>query len=152
MHLKKVRIFPLTRIIEEYKNQQNIASLPRPSLLQDLNPIDYVWDKLGWRVWNREPAVLKTLWILLDSTAGVGQDFMSWAHVPSEFNDENVQSCCSRPWPAAYINIIQNTHQIQVLTKPLCRAHYILFAAEQRVGYQIPWVDLQREVNCPWNL
>ena len=26
---------------------------------------------------------------------------------------------------------------------------YILFAAEQRVGYQISWVDLQREVNCP---
>ena len=28
-----------TRIIEEYKNQQNIASLPRSSLLPDLNPI-----------------------------------------------------------------------------------------------------------------
>ena len=28
-----------TRIIEEYKNQQNIASLPQPSLLQNLNPI-----------------------------------------------------------------------------------------------------------------
>ena len=28
-----------TRIIEEYKNQHNIASLPRPSLLPDLNPI-----------------------------------------------------------------------------------------------------------------
>ena len=28
-----------TRIIEEYKNQQNIASLLRPSLLSDLNPI-----------------------------------------------------------------------------------------------------------------
>ena len=26
---------------------------------------------------------------------------------------------------------------------------YILFAAVQRVGYQISWVDLQREVNCP---
>ena len=26
---------------------------------------------------------------------------------------------------------------------------YILIAAEQRVGYQISWVDLQREVNCP---
>ena len=25
---------------------------------------------------------------------------------------------------------------------------YILFAAEQRMGYQISWVDLQREVNC----
>ena len=36
-----------TRIIEEYKNQKNIASLPRPSLLPDLNPIEHVWDKLG---------------------------------------------------------------------------------------------------------
>ena len=26
---------------------------------------------------------------------------------------------------------------------------YILFAAKQRVGYQILWVDLRREVNCP---
>ena len=29
------------------KNQQNIASLPWPSLLLDLNPIEHVWDKLG---------------------------------------------------------------------------------------------------------
>ena len=35
-----------TRIIEEYKNQQNISSLPRLSLLQDLNPIEHVLDKL----------------------------------------------------------------------------------------------------------
>ena len=26
---------------------------------------------------------------------------------------------------------------------------YILFAAEQRAGYQQSWVDPQREVNCP---
>ena len=36
-----------TRIIEEYKNQQNITSLPRLSLLPDLNPIVHVWDKLA---------------------------------------------------------------------------------------------------------
>ena len=36
-----------TRIIEEYKHRQNIASLPLPSLLPDLNPIEHVWDKLG---------------------------------------------------------------------------------------------------------
>ena len=36
-----------TRIIEEYKNQQNIASLPWPGLLSDLIPIERVWDKLG---------------------------------------------------------------------------------------------------------
>ena len=36
-----------TRIMEQYKNLQNIASFPRPSLLPDLNPIEQVWDKLG---------------------------------------------------------------------------------------------------------
>ena len=36
-----------TRIIEDYGNQQNIASLPRLSLLPDLYPIEHVWDKLG---------------------------------------------------------------------------------------------------------
>ena len=36
-----------SRIIEEYTNQQNIASLPWPSLLPDLNPVEHAWDKLG---------------------------------------------------------------------------------------------------------
>ena len=31
-----------TRIIEEYKNQQNIASLPLPSILPALNPMVHV--------------------------------------------------------------------------------------------------------------
>ena len=87
-----------SRIIEEYKNQQNIASLPCPSMLPYLNPIEHEWDKLSWRVWNQEPAVSKPLWILLDFTAWVGQDFMSWMYVPSEFNDENVPSCYSTVW------------------------------------------------------
>ena len=34
--------FCCNRIIEEYKNQQNIASIPWPSLLPDLNPIEHV--------------------------------------------------------------------------------------------------------------
>ena len=36
-----------THIIEEYKNQQNIACVPRPSLFHNLNPFGHVWDKLG---------------------------------------------------------------------------------------------------------
>ena len=37
-----------TRIIEKYKKKkQNIVSLPGPILLSDLNPIEYLWDKLG---------------------------------------------------------------------------------------------------------
>ena len=35
---------------------------------------------------------------------------------------------CGRPWPAAYINFNQNIHQIQVLTKPLCRAQAIFYS------------------------
>ena len=38
------------------------------------------------------------------------------------------QSSCGRPWPAAYININVNTHQIQVLTEPLCRAQAIFYS------------------------
>ena len=34
---------------------------------------------------------------------------------------------CGRPWPAAYINFNQNIHQIQVLTKPLCRAQAVFY-------------------------
>ena len=34
-----------TGIIEEYKNRQNIASHPRPSLLLAFNPIEHVCDK-----------------------------------------------------------------------------------------------------------
>ena len=36
-----------TRIIEKYKNQQNIASLPLPRLLLGLNHIKHAWDKFG---------------------------------------------------------------------------------------------------------
>ena len=35
------------RIMEEYKNQQNIASHPQPTLLPDLNHIEHVLNKLG---------------------------------------------------------------------------------------------------------
>ena len=38
------------------------------------------------------------------------------------------QTCHGLPWPAVYINFVQITHQIQVLTEPLCRAQAILYA------------------------
>ena len=37
-------------------------------------------------------------------------------------------SYCWRPWPAANITIMQNTHQIQVLTEPLSRAQAIFYS------------------------
>ena len=45
------------RIIKEYKNLQNIASLPLPNLSSDLNSIEHLWDELGRCVRNREPAI-----------------------------------------------------------------------------------------------
>ena len=33
-----------------------------------------------------------------------------------------------RPWLAAYIMLMQNTHQIQVSTEPLCRAQAIFYS------------------------
>ena len=47
-------------------------------------------------------------------------------HLPYPNYPGNV--CCGRPWPAAYINIIQNTHQFQVSTKALCHAHAIFYS------------------------
>ena len=55
------------------------------------------------------------------------------------------------PWPAVYITFEQITDQIQVSTEPLCRAQVFLCAAEQRAGYQISWVNLQREAKLSVN-
>ena len=41
---------------------------------------------------------------------------------------------CGRAWPAAYINFNQNIHQIQVLTKPLCRAHAMFICCRTTTG------------------
>ena len=38
------------------------------------------------------------------------------------------------PWPAAYINFNQNSHQIQVFTKPLCRAQAIFIRCRTTSG------------------
>ena len=48
---------------------------------------------------------------------------------------------------AAYITFMQNTHQIQVFTEPLCRAQAFLFAAEQRVGYQMSYLAILLEAS-----
>ena len=55
---------------------------------------------------------------------------------------------------AGRLNKLQSKHTSNSgfdQTFMLCSG-YILFAAEQREGYQISWVDLQREENYPWNL
>ena len=57
-------------------------------------------------------------------------DFLTSLHL---IRRKNIFFCpttinCGRPWPVAYINFNQNTHQIQVLTKPLCRAQAIFYS------------------------
>ena len=44
------------------------------------------------------------------------------------FSALNSYNDCGRPWPAAYITFMQNTHQMQVLTEPLCRAQAIFYS------------------------
>ena len=84
-------------IIKKYKNQQNIASLPRPSLLLDLNPLEHVWDKLKWRFKLRTSRIKSIVnFARLYGMSGTG--LMSWTHVPSELNDENMPSCYSTVW------------------------------------------------------
>ena len=68
-----------TRIIEEYKNKQNIAIPPWPSLLPDLKPY-------RTREWQADLTCLKPGTSRIKAiVAGVGQDFMYWTHVPSQF-------------------------------------------------------------------
>ena len=57
-------------------------------------------------------------------------DFLTSLHL---IRRKNIFFCpttinCGPPLPAAYINFNQNTHQIQVLTKPLCRAQAIFYS------------------------
>ena len=57
-------------------------------------------------------------------------DFLTSLHL---IRRKNIFFCpttinCGRPWRAAYINFNQNTHRIQVLTKPLCRAQAIFYS------------------------
>ena len=59
------------------------------------------------------------------------------------------RECLLRSAMAGRLYKLQSKHTLNSgfdQTFMLCSC-YILFAAEQRVGYQISWVDLQRKVN-----
>ena len=49
-------------------------------------------------------------------------------HLLAHISEPACYAYCGQPWPAAYINFMQNTHQIHVLTKPLSRAQAIFYS------------------------
>ena len=57
----------------------------------------------------------------------------------------NIGLCfhCRWPWPAAYINFMQITHQIQILTNLLCPIWGIFICCWTNVGNQITWTCSQ---------
>ena len=55
---------------------------------------------------------------------------------------------CGRQWPVAYIMFIQNSHQIRVWPG----SGYFYTLPKNERGYQISWVDLQREAKLSVNL
>ena len=69
-------------------------------------------------------------------------------------NGEDIDLFCSdygRPWPAVYIIFKQITHQIQVLTEPLCLAQAILYALPNNErGTKYRGLTYSARQNCPW--
>ena len=62
-----------------------------------------------------------------------------------------IDSCYGRPWPAVYILFVQITHQIHVLTEPLCRAQAILYALPNNErGTKYRGLTYGARQNCPW--
>ena len=55
-----------------------------------------------------------------------------------------------RPWPAVYINFVLKIHQIQVLTKPLCRAQASFYALPNNErGTKYRGLTYSARQNCP---
>ena len=43
------------RIVNQYKQQEAIDTIPWPAMSQDMNPIEHVWDYIGQRFNHRNP-------------------------------------------------------------------------------------------------
>ena len=55
-----------------------------------------------------------------------------------------------RPWPAVYITFVQIPHQVQVLTRPLCRAQAIIYALPNNErGTKYRGSTYSAKQNCP---
>ena len=69
-------------------------------------------------------------------------------HALTTFSLRPSSPYCGRPWPVAYIMFIQNSHQIRVWPG----SGYFYALPKNERGYQISWVDLQREAKLSVNL
>jgi transposase len=75
-------------VVQEFKENQGIQSLPWPANSPDLNPIEHAWDCLGRGVRSRaQPANLRQLADLLAE---------QWDLIPQEFLDNLIRSMSSR--------------------------------------------------------
>jgi transposase len=43
------------RIVNQYKQQEAIDTIPWPAMSPDMNPIEHVWDYIGQRLNHRNP-------------------------------------------------------------------------------------------------
>jgi transposase len=46
-----------SRAITAYLQSEAVISVPWPAMIPDLNPIEHIWDMLGFRMHAREPPV-----------------------------------------------------------------------------------------------
>ena len=75
-------------VVQEFKANQDIKSLPWPANSPDLNPIEHAWDCLGRRVRSHaQPANLRELADLLEE---------QWDLIPQEFLDNLIRSMSNR--------------------------------------------------------
>ena len=67
-----------------------------------------------------------------------------------DFFCSGIQFYYGRPWPAVYINFVLKIHQIQVLTKPLCRAQASFYALPNNErGTKYHGLTYSARQNCP---
>ena len=82
--------------------------------------------------------------------AGLARDVHSWQSVLVRSFPHCIRNHYGRPWPAVNIIFVQITHQIQVLTEPLCRAQAILYALPNNErGTKYRGLTYSARQNCP---
>ena len=121
-------------ILDSITCDPSIYTMDRPDLTVLSFTGNSICTKQGWpTLWSKSTKILLHLFVTVtfcqESTFIFTWKCPKYHTSPtmSQNWSNGAFSCCGRPWPAAYININQNTHQIQVLTEALCRAQAIFY-------------------------